>query len=74
MIATTSHDVPESPTAACEDCELPASATYCVAWRFRTSGPWQREYFDRRLDAHRRYLQLVSRASEICLFVPESSR
>lgn len=69
MIATTSHAGPESPTAACEDCALPASATYCVAWRFRTSSPWNREYFERRLDAHHRYLQLITRASEVCLYV-----
>jgi hypothetical protein len=70
MIATTNTFIPESPTAACEDCELPASADYCVAWRFRMNGSWHREYFENRFEAHRRYLQLVSRASEICLYVP----
>ena len=72
MVATTK---PQSPDCQTEDNDFdPAtSANYCVAWRIRCTQAWYRQYFANRFEAHRRYLELVAKVSEICLYVPYES-
>ncbi|WP_254514025.1 hypothetical protein [Anatilimnocola floriformis] len=69
MVATTKTQLPDCQF---EDNEFdPAtSANYCVAWRIRCQNAWNRQYFANRFEAHRRYLELVAKVSEICLYVP----
>jgi hypothetical protein len=69
MVATTKT---QSPDCQAEDNNFdPAiSANYCVAWRIRSTQAWNRQYFANRFEAHRRYLELVAKVSEICLYVP----
>jgi hypothetical protein len=69
MVATTKSQQPD-----CQNEDLlfdPAtSANYCVAWRIRCQTSWNRQYFANRFEAHRRYLELVAKVNEICLYVP----
>lgn len=73
MVATTNtprldRSLEENPQLAYEQ-----SANYCVAWRLRCKGTWHREYFANRFEAHRCYLQVMTRATEVCLYVPSDS-
>jgi hypothetical protein len=69
MVAnTTTQPLERLAEGQAQDYE--AAANYCVAWRIRERGVWTREYFANRFEAHRRYLQVMTRATEVCLYVP----
>lgn len=70
MVATTNTQIPAYSLENPEDFVLARSADYCVAWRIRGNSTWHRQYFANRFEAHRRYLDLMTRASELCLYVP----
>ena len=70
MVATTNTQIPAYSLENPEDFVLARSADYCVACRIRGNITWHRQYFANRFEAHRRYLDLMTRASELCLYVP----
>ena len=70
MVATTNNQIPVCSNEDREEFVLDSSADYCVAWRVRGNSTWHRQYFANRFDAHRRYLDLMTRATELCLYVP----
>jgi len=73
MVATTNRTTLDRLNEGPADFDYAESANYCVAWRFRCDGNWHRELFANRFEAHRRYLQVMTRASEVCLYVPSDS-
>lgn len=70
MVASTKTKIPDCQLEDREEFVLASSADYCVAWRLRGNLTWHRQYFANRFDAHRRYLDLMTRATELCLYVP----
>lgn len=70
MVATTNTQIPVCSNEDREEFVLASSADYCVAWRVRGNSVWHRQYFANRFEAHRRYLDLMTRATELCLYVP----
>ena len=71
MVATTKPQQPDCQNEDACDFDPATSANYCVAWRIRCQQAWNRQYFDNRFDAHHRYLELVAKVNEICLYVPQ---
>ncbi|QDU27304.1 hypothetical protein ETAA8_23910 [Anatilimnocola aggregata] len=72
MVATTNNNTLDC-SAGDNASDYEAAANYCVAWRLRSTSTWNRELFANRFEAHRRYLQVMTRASEVCLYVPSNS-
>lgn len=74
MVATTKTQSPdcqlENGVENNDEYDPATSANYCVAWRIRCQQTWNRQYFANRFEAHRRYLELVAKVHEICLYVP----
>jgi hypothetical protein len=70
MVASTKTQIPDCQPDDREEFVLASSADYCVAWRIRGNSTWHRQYFANRFEAHRRYLEIMTRASELCLYVP----
>jgi hypothetical protein len=70
MVANNNTRSLERATETQTNLDYEAAANYCVAWRIRERGVWTREYFANRFEAHRRYLQVMTRATEVCLYVP----
>lgn len=70
MVATTNTSIPAGSLNVPDEFEQDRAAEYCVAWRFRGNNTWHRRYFTNRFDAHRHYLALMTRTSELCLYAP----
>ena len=69
MVATTKSQQPDCLT---EDplSDPAAPGTYGAAGRTPRQSSWTRHFFATFCEAPRRYLELVAKVNEICLFVP----